>query len=144
MNAYTFSCKVSVTEPDCPLNLNIFIDGNSVFNKKISSTQDLSFELHDDNQEHKIQFTMTGKLPEDTKIDDQGNLVKNPMIQISDIKFENINCDLWVWQNAVYRHDFNGAQEKFNDTFSGSMGCNGTVTFNYTCPIYVWLLDILL
>ena len=144
MNPYTFSCQVSATESDCPLNLNIFIDGQSVFNELVSTTQDLSFELQDDKQEHKIQFTMTGKLPGSTVINDQGNLVKNPMLQISEIKFENINCDLWVWKNAVYQHDFNGAQEKFNDIFSGAMGCNGTVTFSYTCPIYVWLLDILL
>ena len=135
---------MSVTEPDCPLNLNILIDGQSVFDKQIHMAQDLSFELPDDINEHKIQFTMTGKTVNDTKIDEQGNLVKNPMILISDVKFENINCDLWVWKNAVYRHDFNGAQEKFNDIFSGAMGCNGTVTFSYTCPIYVWLLDILL
>lgn len=144
MNAYTFSCKVSVTELDCPLNLNILIDGQAVFDKQICMAQDLSFELPDDIKEHRIQFTMTGKTVNDTRIDEQGNLVKNPMILISDVKFENINCDLWLWRNAVYQHDFNGAQEKFDDTFSGSMGCNGTVAFTYTCPIYVWLLDILL
>lgn len=144
MNTYTFSCKVSATEPDCPLNLNIFIDGKSVFNEMISSTRDISFDLDDDKQEHRIQFTMTGKSQHDTKIDEQGNIIKNPMIEISDVKFENINCDLWIWGNSVYRHDFNGTQEKFNDTFLGSMGCNGTVTFSYSCPIYVWLLDILL
>ena len=41
----------------------------------------------------------------------------------------------------IYRHDYNGTTDPFDDEFYGEMGCNGTVSLKFTTPIYLWLLE---
>jgi len=142
MDSFTFSCLVENTDVSHLLFLEIIVDDQVTFSRsKIEGTQIITFDFPDIDGTHCMQLNMSGKTVLDTIIDSQGNFIKNPMLKISDIKFENINCDLIIVKSAVYTHTFNGAQPQINDIFGGYMGCSGTVSFNFSTPIYSWLLD---
>jgi hypothetical protein len=42
---------------------------------------------------------------------------------------------------CVYTHNFNGTRPEITDTFFGIAGCNGTISFSFSTPIYLWLLE---
>jgi hypothetical protein len=41
----------------------------------------------------------------------------------------------------VYEHNANGTGPLVQDKFYGEMGCNGTVTLEFSSPTYLWLLE---
>ena len=84
---------------------------------------------------------MTGKTGADTKIDDQGNIVNDACLTVTNVTFEEIELNQLFADNAVYTHDFNGSQAETQGKLYGTMGCNGTVSLEFTTPIYLWLLE---
>ena len=54
---------------------------------------------------------------------------------------DEIDIGLIVTNKSEYVHDFNGTSEVVTDKFYSNMGCNGTVTLEFTTPFYLWLLE---
>ena len=84
---------------------------------------------------------MTGKTSAHTLLDADGNILKDAMLSIRNIAFDGINIDKLVHTLATYQHDFNGTQDPTIDKFYGAMGCNGSITLEFTTPFYLWLLE---
>ena len=57
------------------------------------------------------------------------------------LAFDEIELKQIFIDHAVYTHNFNGTQTEIQDKFYGEMGCNGTVSFKFTTPVYLWLLE---
>jgi hypothetical protein len=133
------SCKISNTDFQTPLGLEIFLN-----KKKIASwphvTQPLTFEhqLPSSPGEYVLVFQMTNKQPSHTQIDLQGNIVKDACLVISDLIVDGFEMHQ-VLIHAVYEHDFNGTAPTVRQVFYNIMGCNGTVTVEFGVPVYDWL-----
>jgi hypothetical protein len=84
---------------------------------------------------------MFGKLPEHTKVDEQGNIVQDAVLKIDGVKFDDIEIDQLLSEQAVYQHDFNGNGPQVQEKFYGAMGCCGRVTLQFESPVYLWLLE---
>jgi hypothetical protein len=85
---------------------------------------------------------MKGKTHQDTKIDEQGNIVEDSMIDICNVCLDEINIDQMMSDLAQYVHDGNGTESVQSiHRFYGHMGCNGRVQLKFSCPIYLWLLE---
>jgi hypothetical protein len=84
---------------------------------------------------------MKNKTTEHTQIDADGNILTDSCICIENLSFDQIALGQMFIDQAVYEHDFNGTADAIKDKFFGIMGCNGTVTLSFTCPIYLWLLE---
>jgi hypothetical protein len=84
---------------------------------------------------------MKNKTIDLTKIDEEGKILKDACLTISDVAFEDIELGHMFTEQTSYTHDFNGTQAEISDKFYGSMGCNGTVSLKFTTPIYLWLLE---
>ena len=142
MASVTFSCDISAPL-DANLRLEVFCDGASaavfepVHNHKFTYTFADSVELTD----HRIEFVMTGKTQDHTQVDHAGNITSDCLIYITNKQFENIDVNYAFDSHAVYHHDFNGTAAAVQDGFSGIMGCNGRVSFEFTTPIYLWMLE---
>lgn len=139
-----FSCKISNSDPAVPLVLKIYIDNANV--KTLTPVPaeynfESTVEDSEATQTHVIEFELLGKLPEHTVVDDQGHIVKDAVITIHNKKLETILIDAAFDQRTEYRHDFNGSSDKIVDEFFGVMGCNGRTRFEFTTPVYVWLLE---
>jgi hypothetical protein len=84
---------------------------------------------------------MKNKTQEHTQVDADNNILTDSCISIENLSFDEIPLGQIFIDQAIYQHDFNGTAEAVRDKFFGIMGCNGTVTLSFTCPIYLWLLE---
>jgi hypothetical protein len=57
-------------------------------------------------------------------------------LSIDDIKVGHL-----MVLNTKYQHDFNGTREPVIEKFYGTMGCNGSAKFEFSSPVYLWILE---
>ena len=138
-----FQCNLSTSNAVVPLGFEILLNDKSVFKREhVTDPCQISLDIEDiDAAEQQLQFVLTGKTVEHTKVDDQGNITEDAMLTISNVLFDDIDINQLLTEQAEYTHDFNGTQTPIKDNFYGNMGCNGTITFKFTTPFYLWLLE---
>lgn len=117
-------------------------DNQLVWQGDPADAHQISHEFEDiDEQEHVLNIALSNKLPSHTKVDEQGNIVSDLLVNISQFLLESVNIDQLVWNTSTYHHAFNGTQPSTVERFFGNMGCNGQVEFRFTSPAYIWLLE---
>jgi hypothetical protein len=142
MSTVKFSCVVAPSDTAMPLGCEIWIDDACVFAQDhVTDPVVVAHEFSDDDGEHILRITLKNKLPEHTQIDDQGNIVSDALLGVTEISFDEIDCTQIVHDHAVYRHNLNGTAPEIEDKFFGDMGCNGIVELKFTTPVYLWLLE---
>jgi hypothetical protein len=130
------------TDTTIPLGFEVLLDGKSMFKTDhVTGPCQVTFDITDDEATHQLQFVMTGKTADHTKIDEQGNITSDTLLKISNILVDDIILDQLLNNMIEYTHDFNGTKNTTTDKFYGTMGCNGTATFEFTTPFYLWLLE---
>jgi hypothetical protein len=100
-----------------------------------------SHDFSDDDGEHRLRIVLGGKTAEHTVVDDDGNILKDATVQISQVTIDKLDVDQLFLEKCVYEHNFNGSQPDIKDSFHGVAGCNGTIIFEFSTPIYLWLLE---
>jgi hypothetical protein len=139
-----FSCEINTTKATCPLGLEIWADDQQIFNSDhVTDVVLIDHVLSLSEGEHSLKFVMKGKTAEHTKIDESGHIVSDARLTIKNLEFDEIALGHMFTEIAVYTHDFNGAGQSTQDKFYNEMGCNGTVEFKFSTPIYIWLLEIM-
>jgi len=117
----------------------VTLDNKVLLDDEFTESRDIELELDvPEEKGYKLGFNLHGKFEEDTVIDEDGNIVKDQLIKISEIRFDDIDFSSMLSLNTdsfYYSHD--GIREPFYDT----MGRNGTSIIKFTTPIYVWLLE---
>jgi hypothetical protein len=145
MDPIKLEFDIGTTDAECELGVKVSIDGNVIYNNPyLVDPYHVSHDISDEEGEHELTIELYGKLPQHTKIDDQGNIVKDTMITVENIKIDDIDLSTILMSAPLliqYHHDFNGTQPAVVDSFYGSMGCNGIVTLKFATPIYLWLLE---
>ena len=137
-----FKCFVDTTNPMAPLCMEVKLDDISMVSiPHVTSRTEIVFDIPDDETKHKIQIVMSGKTSEHTKIDQDGNIVFDSLLTIEDLTIDDISLQALLYDLIEYSHDFNGSQQPVVDKFYGSMGCNGTASFEFFTPFYLWLLE---
>jgi len=136
------TCRISNTDPESAVGLEIWLDSEQIYNSEhIVDAVNFEHQLNDDDGDHELRFVMKNKTQDHTRVDADGNIIKDCCISIENLAFDGIESGQIVWDLSVYDHDFNGAGEPIRDEFYGIMGCNGVVSFKFTTPIYLWLLE---
>ena len=125
------------------IGIELRLDNIKFFDSIISpGTHHIVHEFDEDKSDHYLYIVLKGKTYQDTKIDDQGNVIEDSIIDIKNICFDEINIDQIVYNRAEYIHDSNGTDpSKSTHKFYGHMGCNGHVQLKFSCPVYIWLLE---
>jgi hypothetical protein len=133
---------IGSTNTTVPLGVEIWLDNQKLFDQDhVDHACPIVYEMPDDDGEHELKFVLKNKRSDHTQIDTDGNIVGDATVTVSDIRFDDIDCDYLTVKLAQYQHDFNGTGEPTIDKFYGEMGCNGTVSLKFTTPIYLWLLE---
>jgi hypothetical protein len=141
-NTVAFSCKIGTTDPSAALGMEIWIDNQKIFDTiHVEDPVECLATISDDDGEHQLRFVMKNKTIDQTQIDKEGQIVKDACLTISHVTFDEIALGHMFTEQTTYTHDFNGTQPEVTDKFYGSMGCNGTVSLEFTTPIYLWLLE---
>ena len=144
MNSLPIEFDISTTDAAAKLGIAIWLDDVCVYQTDhVTETYHFRHDINDDEEiARKLKIVMTGKTIEHTTLDKDGiTVVKDVVLNIRNISLDGINIDKMVYKFAKYQHDFNGTQPQCSDTFFGSMGCNGSVEFEFTTPGYLWMLE---
>ena len=142
METVKISFDVETSDAECPLGVEIWL-GDTVLltNNHVQEKISFSHDICDDDSEHKLRIIMLGKTSDHTRVDEAGNIVKDATLQISNVVIDELDVNQLFLEKCVYTHDFNNTQPEIQDTFHGVAGCNGTISFEFTTPIYLWLLE---
>lgn len=142
MDKVKIAFDIAPTSDTCPFNIEVWIDQSKLLVlDHVTDVVHFEHELDDDDNEHQLRLVLQGKLPEHTKIDEQGNIISDGTLQISKVTIDELDVDQLFLSMSVYTHDFNGTQSKIADTFYGIAGCNGTISLKFNTPVYLWLLE---
>ena len=137
----TLRFDIDSTSTDSVLGVAIWLDGQCVFEKShVDQFYSYQHVFPDDEATHVLQIVMSNKTADDTEIDDDGNIVKDAMLTVR-AYVDDENIDYILHDHAVYTHDFNGSQPEIQDTFHSLMGCNGTLSIEFTTPLFLWVLS---
>ena len=137
-----FNCQIETTDPAVPLSMQILLDDQEIFHSA-AVQEPVKFEhyMPDADGDHTLTFRLSGKLPEHTKIDEQGTITQDAYIRITELSFEGIDITNLLDKTAAYMHDTNGTQAMATHEFFENMGCNGDVILTFKTPIYLWILE---
>ena len=125
------------------LRLEIKFDNQIKFSKILSTDPEIIKFGFDDNSnsKHVMEIVLSGKQQHHTVLDSAGSIVSDRIIKISNVSLDNIQLGQTFLNKNIYTHDFNGTAEKTQQQFFGIMGCNGSIRFEFTSPVYLWLLE---
>ena len=139
-----FSFTAAPTDAESPLGLAVWLNDSVLFDTDCLTTpQTISVAVDDDVEdvEHTVKIVLKNKTAAHTKVNESGEIVKDSMIAITDIKLDDIEIDQLFFDQSCYTHSHNGDAEPVQDQFYGNMGCNGVVEFKFSTPVYIWFLE---
>lgn len=127
------------------LQLTVTMNDQTVWHSMVGTDRHTVRIAIDDDLEgqHVLGLCLSGKTPEHTKLDAQGEIVSDRLLYIEHMAVDDIKLGQTFFDIARYCHDHNGTQALIDDSFFGAMGCNGTVTMKFSTPSYLWLLEVL-
>ena len=135
--------KVSNTNPDIPLGLEVWVDDQCVTNIEHVTESVTECEVPDTDGDRELRIVMKNKLTGHTVIDEDNNIIQDALLSVNLIEFDEINItDIFIAQSE-YTHSFNGPGEATTNRCYGQLGCNGTVSLKFSTPFYLWLLETL-
>ena len=149
-----FKIELYATMWNKPPVADIRVDGKSYFNKEITSTEDkptiIDFELElEEGKAYNFTINRSGKDKRETIVDN-GKIVKDQLLHIKSIEIDEIDIGSLVYE-GTYKPEYpepwaSQQAEKGNklpETLKNvtQMGHNGTWTFTFTSPFYMWLLE---
>ena len=142
-NTSTISFDLDTNDPDSTIGIAVWVNNECVFETThLKELHKFSYSINDDDErEHELRVVMSGKTTEHTKVDEAGNIIKDVLISLANVNLDEIDINQLFLDKCVYTHDFNGTQPEIKDTFFGAAGCNGTLSFKFSTPIYLWLLE---
>ena len=142
MDKVKIAFDVAPTSVACPFNIEIWVDQSKLLTlDHITDVVHFEHELNDDDGEHELRLVLQGKLPDHTKVDEQGNIISDATQQIFNVTIDELDVDQLFLEKCVYTHNFNDTQPEIKDTFFGIAGCNGTISLKFNTPVYLWLLE---
>ena len=142
IDKFKISAEILSSDVSVPLGMTISIDGQPVWHSNhVAEAVTWQHEVDDTPGEHRLTFEMFGKSSDHTEVDEQGNIVKDAVLTVRDIKLDDIDISEIITNKAKYHHDFNGSQPQLEDKFFSDLGCNGQVVLEFTTPIYIWMLE---
>ena len=142
MDKVKIAFDIAPTSVTCPFHIEVWLDQSKLLAlDDVTDVVHFEHEFDDDDGERELRLVLQGKLPEHTKVDEQGNIISDATLQISNVVIDDLDVDKLFLEKCVYTHNFNGTQSEIVDTFHGIAGCNGTISFKFNTPVYLWLLE---
>ena len=142
-NTFSITADVDTNSADNPIGLEVWVDDKLLqdINPVVRETV-INIEVEDtDDVEHELKFVLKNKTQDHTTVDESGNILKDSVVKIKNLKFDEIELGHMFYEQAVYYHNFNSNGPDTKEKFYGTMGCNGTVVLKFTTPMYLWLLE---
>jgi len=136
------SGTITPSTPAAEIGAEVWINNTCVINcEHVDSAILFEHTLDDSESEHELRIVMKHKQLSHTQIDQEGQIVQDAVLTVSDVAFDGIQLAQILSDLSIYTHDFNGTQSQSQHRFYGDMGCNGTVSLRFSTPLYLWMLE---
>jgi hypothetical protein len=121
--------------------LAVFCDENKIAEFAAEAgIKTVKFDISDDPADHVLRLILSGKNRRHTQIDDQGQITNDVHFSLNRIEFEDLDLrEIFCQGLECYTHSFNETKPSFVDEFYGYIGCNGTIEFKFSTPVFLWL-----
>jgi len=106
-----------------------------------TETQCFRHEFDDSTTSHRFEIKLSNKLPSQCKVNHLGEIVEDVWAEIKNFSMSDIPLGQVFYGKSLYFHDYNGASKPTVGQFYEKIGCNGTVRFDFTTPVYAWLIE---
>ena len=100
---------------------------------------------------HSLDIVFLNKTMYDTKLDTNGNIVEDLLLNIDSIEIDDIDIGNLKWTASVYtplypesykQRVLSAGQQISNEVKNCvNLGWNGTWSLPFTSPVYIWLLE---
>jgi hypothetical protein len=100
---------------------------------------------------HSLDIAFLNKKVQDTRLDIDGNIVEDLLLNIDSIEIDEIDIGNLKWTASVYtplypesykQHVLSAGQQISNEVKNCvNLGWNGTWSLPFTSPVYIWLLE---
>ena len=149
-----FKLELYATMWNKPPIADISIDSKSYFKEEITSTKDkptiVEFEHElEESKSYNLIIDRLGKNKRETVVEDE-KIVKDQLLHIKSIEIDEIDIGSLIYE-GVYTPEYPEqwatqqakAGNKLPKTIKNSpdLGHNGTWTFTFSSPFYMWLLE---
>jgi len=150
-----FRLELYATMWDKPPHAEILINDENHFKGEITGTEKkpdvIEFDVTlDEGKEYNIVINRSGKSKGQTVVNSNGDIIKDQLLHIKNIEIDEINIGSLVFEGvytpkypepwATQQRDAGlELQESFKNVTQ--MGHNGTWTFKFESPFYMWLLE---
>ena len=149
-----FKLELYATMWDKPPIADISIDSKNYFKEEITSTNDkptiIEFEHElEEGKSYSLIIDRLGKNKTQTIVED-GKIVKDQLLHIKSVEIDEIDIGSLIYE-GVYKPKYpkqwaiqqTEAGNKLPETLKNvtKMGHNGTWTFTFESPFYIWLLE---
>ena len=142
MDTVKFKCSISPSDTECTLGFEIWLDDEQIYQSNwLKETVDFEYDIPDTDGGRELRWVLTGKTDAHTKINENNEIIKDALVNISNIEIDGIDVNEISYAHSVYSHNFNGHKDTVQERFYGTMGCNGAVSLKFTTPFYLWLLE---
>jgi|TARA_B110000444_G_scaffold197645_1_gene188580 hypothetical protein len=150
-----FKLELYATMWDKPPHAEILVGGKTYFEKNISGTAKeptvIEFEHEfEEEKDYNLVIKRSRKTPYDTVINDKGDILHDQMLYIKSIEIDEIDIGALVYE-GVYTPEYpepwvtqqREAGVEMPETFKNvtKMGHNGSWSFTFGSPFYMWLLE---
>ena len=150
-----FKLEIYATMWDKPPHAEILIDDKSYFKGDITGTEDkpdlIEFEAEfEEDIEYNLVINRSGKVKNQTVINDKGDILKDQMLHIKSIEIDEIDIGALVYE-GVYTPQYPepwatqqreaGVELKHSFKNVKQMGHNGGWKLKFASPFYMWLLE---
>ena len=150
-----FKLELHATMWDRPPHAEILIGDKSHFKGAITGTEDkpdvVEFEHElQEGKEYSLMIKRSGKLVNQTVVNDKGDLLKDQLLHIKGIEIDEIDLGALLYEGVYtprYPEPWATQQRKAGTELKESfknvtvMGHDGTWRFKFESPFYVWLLE---
>tara|TARA_R100001377_G_scaffold577_1_gene585 strand:- start:345 stop:827 length:483 start_codon:yes stop_codon:yes gene_type:complete len=150
-----FKLEIHATMWDKPPVAEVLINNKSYFKDDITATEDkpqvIEFEHEfEEGVDHELTIKRSGKINNQTIVNDKGDLLKDQLLNIKGIEIDEIDLGALVFE-GVYTPEYPepwateqkeaGIELKKSFKNVTQMGHNGTWRFKFSSPFYMWLLE---
>ena len=150
-----FKVELYATMWDKPPHVEILINDRTYFSGNITGQENdpnlIEFE-HDaqEGTEYNLIIKRSGKSINQTVVNENGDILKDQLLHIKNISIDEIDIGSLVFEGTYspeYPEPWASQQSKAGHDLPASfknvtkMGHNGTWTFGFSSPFYMWLLE---
>jgi hypothetical protein len=132
--------EITHTNPGTSLGLEIWFDQQCMINQdNFDDHLKFHYKFQNKHQTHQLKIILKDKTSAHTVVDSNNQIISDTAIQIHDFKLNDISMIDTFFLLANYQSKELGVIPLVN--CFGYIGFNGEVTFNFTSPVDLWVVN---